>query len=177
MKLSDAQALAESLMIQHRLLFPDHGIWTFHWMDRANICGRCERGTKRILLSKYYVEHNSDDDIRNTILHEIAHAICPVSGHGRLWKLTAISVGARPRTCAPEHIAVKPGRYRGTCTDCQEVVVQRHKISKYIVTGCHHRNCRRKPNNGAILWTDTKTGKKIGHRHEIQQSQGSKTQG
>jgi predicted SprT family Zn-dependent metalloprotease len=157
--LSDARKLALSLMDQHNLL---QGGWTFSFMDRASVCGLCRHTRRQIQLSVYYVEHNADSDIRNTILHEIAHAICPEHGHGRQWKLTAMSVGARPETCARPEIIVKPGRYQGTCEDCQKVVVHRYKISPRITRGCRHRPCRGRLNGGNVVWTDVQTGRKVG---------------
>ena len=45
----------------------------------------------------------SKEQIRDTVLHEIAHAIAGrEAGHGPLWKVTARRIGATPRAKAYE---------------------------------------------------------------------------
>lgn len=45
-----------------------------------------------IRLNKYYVENNNEDHVLHTILHEIAHALDSVKGHGDSWKMIAQEV-------------------------------------------------------------------------------------
>jgi len=64
-------------------------------------------GAHRIIkmgLSRKFVELLPEDEIRDVILHEIAHMIVgprPVGGaHGPVWKATARRIGAKPNRCA-----------------------------------------------------------------------------
>lgn len=53
-----------------------------------------------IILNKHHVETASEDDVIETILHEIAHAITPGAGHVKIWKETSISIGGNGRAFA-----------------------------------------------------------------------------
>lgn len=46
-----------------------------------------------IVLSTRHILYDSIDEIIETILHEIAHAITPGAGHVNLWKETSLSIG------------------------------------------------------------------------------------
>jgi len=46
-----------------------------------------------IILSKSHIEKDSENEIIETILHEIAHAITPGAGHTKIWQDTSKSIG------------------------------------------------------------------------------------
>jgi len=48
----------------------------------------------RITLDKRHAENDPLDDVVETILHEIAHAICPGAGHKPIWSACAKSIGS-----------------------------------------------------------------------------------
>lgn len=48
----------------------------------------------RITLDKRHAENDPIDDVIETILHEIAHAICPGAGHKPIWSQCAQSIGS-----------------------------------------------------------------------------------
>ena len=51
-----------------------------------------------IWISRTHALEGSEEQIRDTVLHEIAHAIAGhEAGHGPLWKATARRIGATPR--------------------------------------------------------------------------------
>ena len=67
-------------------------------------------------LSKPVVECNSVERVRETILHEIAHAKAGNrAGHGRMWKVMAIAVGAKPETCCGSNVIQPKGRWQAVC--------------------------------------------------------------
>ena len=101
MKASEAQALANQLMKQY--LSPD---WHFMWMNTKRSCARCSFRFRLIELNSTYIQFAPDDDIKNSILHEIAHAIAgPAAGHGWAWKIACRQVGcAGDRLARGEHI-------------------------------------------------------------------------
>ncbi len=60
--------------------------------------GRCCYTTKTIELQGRYVKDNTVEQVTDTILHEIAHALAgPRAGHGMEWKMWAVRVGATPQ--------------------------------------------------------------------------------
>ena len=72
-----AQQLAHDLMRLHNL--PPE--WSFK-LDRSKVCfGKCYYSKKQISLSRYLVELNDEEEVRDTILHEIAHALAPRAEH------------------------------------------------------------------------------------------------
>jgi predicted SprT family Zn-dependent metalloprotease len=123
MRLHEARQLAENLMRRHRLL-PK---WSFAFDRSKNRFGKCNYWTKQISLSKHLVELNSEAEVRDTILHEIAHALAPRgAGHGPLWKSLALSIGCNGRRCFGHEVARPAPKYRGTCPSCRQVIY-RHR--------------------------------------------------
>ena len=54
--------------------------------------------TARFRIGRGHALEGNEEEIRDTVLHEIAHAIAgPEAGHGPLWKATARRIGATPR--------------------------------------------------------------------------------
>jgi predicted SprT family Zn-dependent metalloprotease len=123
MKLMQAQELATGLMRLHGL--PPQWSFTF---DRAKVrFGKCNYRTKQISLSKHLVELNDEDEVRETILHEIAHALAPRgAGHGPVWRSLALSIGCNGHRCFGENVARPTPKYQGTCPSCQRVI-HRHR--------------------------------------------------
>ena len=163
MKLNLATVLAESLMAKHLDLFDKHLGWSFAFDNASVRLGLCSYTRRVISLSAEFVQRNAEEQVRDTILHEIAHVLAGAkAGHGRLWKLTAISIGAKPERCSTsDDMNTKPGRYVGTCADCQGTLSM-HRLGKIIKQGGRHTACLHKPNRGRITqWIDTKTGTKI----------------
>ena len=82
-----ARRLALGLMREHRV----PGDWLFEF-DRSKVrFGRCHYGRKEISLSRHLVELNDEAEVRETILHEIAHALAP---WGWAWAEVAASGGS-----------------------------------------------------------------------------------
>lgn len=91
MDLRTAESLAWSLLEEHNLL--DSG-WKFDWMRAKAKLGMCRYFLKTIYLSKPVTMVNGEESVRDTILHEIAHALVgPGHNHNHVWKAKAISIG------------------------------------------------------------------------------------
>lgn len=97
MDLGAAQTLARQLMDQHGLAG-----WSFAWDRARRRFGSCNAHRRRITLSMYLTRLNDEAEVRDTILHEVAHALAPGDGHGRRWKAACQRVGARPERCYRE---------------------------------------------------------------------------
>lgn len=90
--------LAEDLLKQHNLW--EQG-WRFEVSNEKNSLGRCNYRKKQISYSQYYL-HVPHEEIVDTILHEIAHALTPNDkAHGWKWREKCREIGARPQRCAP----------------------------------------------------------------------------
>ncbi len=132
-----AEQLALELMGQHGLL---EAGWVFKWsrgkrqLGCATICekrhrhtGAVER-TKTIKLSWYLVALNHDGEVRETILHEIAHALAGLNhGHDRVWQDVCRRIGAKPERLAGEQVNVVEPRYALICGCCKQTIGKRHR--------------------------------------------------
>ena len=106
MNTREAESLVYKYMAKHEL--PDE--WLFRWQNKKSALGTCSYNKKEIRLSKWYVELNDVVSVRDTILHEIAHALSYVYygsegiGHGKLWKDICRQIGAIPKACSKENL-------------------------------------------------------------------------
>jgi predicted SprT family Zn-dependent metalloprotease len=109
MDLSHAKTLFETEMHQHGLV--QRG-WK-HRFDEANKqFGSCQITKKIISLSRPLVVLNSEEEVRDTILHEIAHALAwerhgENCHHDHRWKAICREIGARPEATYDDEV-VRP---------------------------------------------------------------------
>jgi predicted SprT family Zn-dependent metalloprotease len=98
-------------MNQYGLL--DKG-WFFDYDHAKRRFGCCSYRKKRISLSKPLTELREESFVRNTILHEIAHAIVGgKNGHNHIWRAKAIEIGCNGERCSND-VQLK-GKYVGIC--------------------------------------------------------------
>jgi predicted SprT family Zn-dependent metalloprotease len=120
MNKKDAEALAFLHMEEHGLF---DKLWHFDFESCKRSLGRCHYNLKKITLSKWYAELNEEDDVEDTILHEIAHALSFIrygrdgKGHGRLWKLVCGEIGASPERVHKGILEYPDNHYKYT-DDC-----------------------------------------------------------
>lgn len=139
---SEIHKLARRLMAIHGL-----GDWTFAFNRRKRAMGYCYCGIKTIELSVYFVESNPEEVIRDTLLHEIAHALVgPEHGHDEVWKAKCREVGAKPERYGS---AVMPlGRWRAQCHCCGKRFHRHRKPKRLQGWYCLHCGLER----GALEW-------------------------
>lgn len=85
---------------------------------------------RSIELSQKWIPHLSEAEVRDVILHEIAHAIAGHdAGHGPRWKAVARTIGANPTRTAEqvprevqERVMQLNAKYRAECRSCDNVV-------------------------------------------------------
>jgi len=112
-KLDDTERLAARLMARHGLLALG---WRFELDGATRRFGLCDFERKTISLSRRLTLLNDAGEIRNTILHEIAHALLPPkTGHSRAWRELAISIGCDGNRL---HSAAMPAKWVATCPAC-----------------------------------------------------------
>jgi SprT protein len=132
MDLNDARTLAAELMRKHKL--PRE--WSFAF-DRSKVrFAKCDYRHQRISLSRYLVEANGIEAVRETILHEIAHALAPRgAGHGPVWRALAQSIGCNGARCYGDEVRRPKPKFRGTCPGCRRVIF-RHRRTKLACGKC-----------------------------------------
>jgi len=120
MNCNKAKTLALNLMELHGLRTDNtckRVLWSFAWTRRVYECGHCDFTKRVIALSRPITETNELSEVRDTILHEIAHALAGSRhGHDYAWKTTALAIGARPEQLTR---SVGPvGKYVAICPNC-----------------------------------------------------------
>jgi len=120
-----AQQLAIELMSEHGLL--DNG-WSFQFDTAKRRFGVCKYRSQVIGLSKPLTAANEEAAVRDTILHEIAHALVGVGqGHNEVWKAKCREIGCKPERCySAEDTNMIAGKYRAVCGGCGKEYT-RHK--------------------------------------------------
>src|SRR4051812_24645551 len=126
MNLHEASYLARDLMMTHGLAG-----WSFAFDHARRRFGKCDYTHRRITLSRPLTLLNGIDEVRDTILHEIAHALSPKDGHGPRWRATCRKIGAKPARCYTDASVVSPprapARYRFGCPRCHWWVERRRR--------------------------------------------------
>ena len=126
-----------------------HGLqdWSFAFNKRKRTLGLCRYAMKTIELSIFLVDRNGTDEVRDTILHEVAHALVgPGHGHDAVWKRKCVEIGAEPRRCGDADMP--RGRWKALCPGCVETF-SRHRKPKRL-GGWYCRACG--PERGKLSW-------------------------
>jgi predicted SprT family Zn-dependent metalloprotease len=171
----DARQLAWDLMRQHGLLAAG---WTFKFDHARRRFGSCRPRSRAITLSRPLTLLNGDDQVRDTILHEIAHALTPGDGHGPQWKAKCREIGARPQRCYTDADVSSPPRkpapYRIGCVPCGWWVDRRRLTPRTLVCRtCRTRLVYQERAGGALFRVST-TGRGRGATVVVQPLGGSK---
>ncbi len=131
-----ASQLALQLLEQHGLL--QQG-WRFRF-DRARTrFGCCNYRERVISLSPMLTASNDETAVRETLLHEIAHALVgPRAGHGPQWKQKAQEIGCSGARCHSAELP--PGKWQARCQGCGRLYHRHRKPSrKYSCGQCSSR--------------------------------------
>jgi predicted SprT family Zn-dependent metalloprotease len=100
---------ARSLLEQHRLTG-----WSFQFDNGRKRAGCCQYATQVISLSYAFARQASEEDLTDTILHEIAHALVgKTHNHDEVWRTKAQEIGCSGRRC--HDLQFVPPRYIVTC--------------------------------------------------------------
>ena len=134
MDLINTQELARTLMDKHGL-----SEWAFHFDSSKRCFGKCYFAARKITLSKKLCELNNEENVIDTILHEIAHALASKYdkdfGHGEAWKKWCVKVGAKPIACYdPVNIVTVGYNYSLINKETKEVYGYYHNKPKWAST-------------------------------------------
>lgn len=131
MKLEDANQMAQELMGQHGLLKKG---WHFMFDNARRRFGYCRFQKKCISVSRHLAAINEAWVVRDTILHEIAHAIAGFEhGHDDVWKGVAKQIGCRPERCYSNDVVVTMAKYHAHCPACNQLF-RRFKLPKVLLS-------------------------------------------
>lgn len=113
--------LARTLMDQHGLTG-----WRIEWNRAKRTHGSCCYGTMTLTFSEVAFDHVDEDEIRDTITHEIAHALAgSTAGHGPRWVAIHRSIGGTgARYVSKKASQAIPMAWEGTCPQCGKVFTQ-----------------------------------------------------
>lgn len=127
MDLHEAEKLAHELINTPRVQLCGNSLkqlrWSFAFDNAKKRFGQCNYGKLRITLSKHLTQLNDVHRVKNTILHEIAHAIVGSQhGHDEYWRQTALEIGCDGKRCVDGRKAnLVKGNYVAICPKCGHV--------------------------------------------------------
>jgi predicted SprT family Zn-dependent metalloprotease len=142
MKIETVRFEVESLLAKHGLL--EKG-WRFKLANGKRLMGECIYGRNEIRISRWLITMGTDEEILDTLRHEVAHAVVgPGHHHGLKWKLVARQLGAKPEACVSEVSYTVPHKYEVLCGCCHKVVQKRHRRANMAkMHRRYHRSCGR----------------------------------
>jgi predicted SprT family Zn-dependent metalloprotease len=150
--------------------------WTYGIEETRYRFGVADFKKKQIRISAPCILVNSEAELIETVRHEIAHVNAGLeAGHGRLWKLQAIAVGAKPEACCGQNVVSPDMKYHAICPLCS------HRFTRSrLPTTKDKRTNERKPYAGScgycapswyrtqerldkcrLQWIETATGEAI----------------
>jgi len=127
MDLDAARELARELMDEHGLTG-----WRFEFDRAKRRAGVCRHHQQVIGLSGPITRLHPEAEVRDTILHEIAHALAgPRAGHGPAWVAVARRIGCSAERCVPGDAPAVPGAWVGICP--QGHTADRHRRPERVL--------------------------------------------
>jgi predicted SprT family Zn-dependent metalloprotease len=111
MDLADARSMGEELMARHGL----EG-WRLVFDSAKTRAGVCRPGRREIGLSRPLTLLHPIEEVTDTVLHEIAHALVgPEHGHDAVWRAAALRIGCSAERCVSRDVPRVEGGWIGTC--------------------------------------------------------------
>ena len=124
--------------VHHQIRRHLTGDWGFRWSGAKRRLGHCRPDRREIGLSRHVITV-SEAQQRDTVLHEVAHAIDVErrgsTRHDLVWKGICREIGARPQRLADEAMEV-PFKWRATCARCGARALL-HRRSRSWLYGTH----------------------------------------
>lgn len=144
---------AETLALE---LIKEHGLeWTFTFDRAKRRFGCCNYTTQTISLSRSLTLLNDKAEVRDTLLHEIAHALTPGTGHGAAWRKKCLEIGAKPERCySGVQVAQPEPNFFLECPSCQQRVprMRRSRRALYCRSCCKEHAAGRAAEAFKMRW-------------------------
>lgn len=144
-ELHQADRLIQDLMVRQKVY---HGLadeWSATFDLAAGRAAICYFKEKLICLAVSYCMTAPEEELIDTVLHEVAHALVgPQHNHDRVWKLAARRIGCTAERCtAVTHTA---GKWIGRCQCARPIL--RKRLTRGMRTTARCPVCRTK-----IVWS------------------------
>jgi predicted SprT family Zn-dependent metalloprotease len=128
MELEGARRMATALMAEHGLVG-----WRLVLDNAKTRAGVCRPARREIGLSRGITALHTEAEVRDTVLHEIAHALVGAHhGHDAVWRAKALEIGSSGRRCVDTASARPPAPWTGTCPAGHTTT--RHRRPTRVVT-------------------------------------------
>lgn len=128
MELRRARDLANRLLLEHGLTG-----WRVELDGAKTRAGVCRYADQVIGLSAPLTLLHDAEEVRDTLLHEIAHALVgPEHAHDRVWRVTALRIGCSGRRCVDSEAPRVGGAWVGVCPAGH--VKERHRRPERVVS-------------------------------------------
>lgn len=152
MILKEAEQLAKDLMTQYKV-----NDYTFDFNISVSTFGWCSTEKKTITLSPKLTELNTEEEVRQVILHEIAHALTPGCAHNEIWRRVNLAIGGDGQRCYDEKLVEQPThKWVAKCPNCKREV-KRHKKNPRLHCGkCIKENGGRFKKDYKFKWIKNK---------------------
>jgi predicted SprT family Zn-dependent metalloprotease len=112
MDLAEAFEMAERLVAEQGLAG-----WQVQFDNAKRRAGVCRFGDRVIGLSAHLARVHEPAEVRDTVLHEIAHALVgPAHGHDAVWRAAALRIGCSGTRCVEEGAPRVVGAWLGVCS-------------------------------------------------------------
>lgn len=114
--LEEYERFANNLLNKHQLTD-----WVFVWNNRISTkLGICRYRTKEIHINKRFASVAPSEEVVDTIMHEVAHALTEGDGHGEKWKAKCRELGCKDEEFAnlSDELLNKLEKYKGLCPTC-----------------------------------------------------------
>lgn len=103
--LSEKQLLIKEYAEQ---LLEEHGLaekgWVFIFDRAPKRYGQCVYTKKHISVSRQLTELNTVERTKETVVHELAHALTPGAHHGPAWQEKCRELGIEPERCYGDEV-------------------------------------------------------------------------
>lgn len=127
-----ANAIARELMDQHGLTD-----WRIAWDNAKRRYGQCQYGPRVLSFSRPLTVLREEDDFRNTVLHEIAHALTPRHNHDRVWKRQFLAIGGDGARCSEGPSLEAP--WTGVHDGCSKTYPRHRRMEGAVCPSCFVR--------------------------------------
>ena len=128
MELHEAEKLAHELIGKKHLLYREG--WSFKFDNAKTRLGSCQHRSKEITLSRHVTLVNKESSIRNTLLHEIAHALVGRGhGHDWVWRAKALEIGCNGDRCSMIEGEI-PSKWIAECHGCGTIRTAHRKVTR-----------------------------------------------
>lgn len=128
MDLDDARRMGRALMDRHGL-----GHWQLVFDNAKTRAGICRPARRQIGLSRAITVLHTEAEVRDTLLHEVAHALVGAEhGHDAVWRAKALQIGCTGERCVSPESARPPAPWTGTCPAGH--TTSRHRRPTRVVT-------------------------------------------